>query len=72
MAPRPRGAPVFEHSREIPLRNVRQRQVIRYVGQTEPSHGCIAHLEDTVEDELTFHAHLLMPVLFELQAYRPP
>ena len=52
MVPRPRGAAILKDSRETALCEMRQRQVLRYVGEAEASYRSIEHFENAVEDEL--------------------
>ena len=53
-----RGAPVLEHPLEPALREVRQRQVLRHVGEAEARQRGVEHLDGAVEDELAVDAHL--------------
>jgi hypothetical protein len=71
--PRPRGAPVLEHSLETTLLEMGLRQVLRHMGQTESGQRPVEHLDDAVDDELAFDADLQFAVtLFEFPGVRPP
>ena len=72
VVPRPRRAPILEHSLEASGGDMRQRDVFRDVGEPEAVYCGIEDLEDAIKHELPLNPDSqLVSVLFKFPGIKP-